>query len=236
MVPVFSCNLFSQYPILLYFQEAQNQYNVLQLLTHLLNNVTSDVHLGIADIRRDHTEEILTPEELDEYRAFNNELRRSEYVSTRLLIKKLGNHAGLDSGIIKTRKDALGKPFCRYRGDHLYMSIAHSGDKVICALSEHLDIGIDIEPAEREVNPRLRERILNPAEVKELGDVEAIRLWTIKEAAVKLYGGGLRMNLNKLNVNRDNEGGFLARFNDEKTVRICSFQYKGYWISVALYT
>lgn len=177
--------------------------------------------------------DILTDAEQKEYTSFTSEQRRQEYLATRHLIMKMSKHAGLTSGRLLIQKDELGKPFGLYQDKHFYLSVAHTDTKVLCALSKQTDVGIDIEPADRDVATRLRKRILHPNEAESLKGIPSIRLWTIKEAAVKLLGCGLRTNLNEIIICPDKEADFLVRFNDEKTAKIRSFRYKGYWISVA---
>lgn len=76
-----------------------------------------------------------------------------------------------------------------------FVSIAHAGDTVACALSER-PVGIDIEPM-REIKPRPRYLLFTAAE-NAFVNQEPARLserflwcWTRKEAFVKLHGGVL---------------------------------------------
>lgn len=208
----------------------------MELLTHLQSEQTSPgLQMALGTIREGLSCSILTRKEEKELAAFTNEKRRCEYISTRYLLRKLIGSAGLNPDRISTHKDELGKPYGLYEGEHMYMSIAHTDNKILCALSMQADIGVDIERADRKTGERLRARILQPEEEKQLGHVESIRLWTIKEAAVKLSGSGLRTNLNEVPVTPIGGDRFLAIFNDEKTARICSFKHKNYWIAVAYF-
>ena len=87
-----------------------------------------------------------------------------------------------------------GKPY--FEGDPIRFSISHTKRHVFVALSEK-PIGIDAEEADREVNLRLAEKILSPAEQQRYAaaaDKRAalLKLWVLKEAWVKLTGEGLR--------------------------------------------
>lgn len=87
-----------------------------------------------------------------------------------------------------------GKPF--FANSKYHFSISHTKQHAFCALSRH-PIGIDAEEKDREIKPRLAEKILSEAE-KQRYDASSdkhtclLRLWVLKEASVKLTGRGLR--------------------------------------------
>ncbi|MDO4568650.1 MAG: hypothetical protein Q4B99_06820 [Clostridia bacterium] len=72
----------------------------------------------------------------------------------------------------------------------VYMSLAHTGSMAACALSE-IPVGIDVE-AVRRVARGMAQRIAAAWEAVPEGHCAAIRLWTQKEAVIKLRpeGGG----------------------------------------------
>lgn len=87
-----------------------------------------------------------------------------------------------------------GKPY--FEGDPIHFSISHTKGHVFVALSDR-PIGIDAEETDRQINLRLAEKILSPAE-KARYDAAAdkraalLKLWVLKEAWVKYTGEGLR--------------------------------------------
>ena len=87
-----------------------------------------------------------------------------------------------------------GKPY--FEGDPLHFSISHTPRHVFVALSDR-PIGIDAEETDRQINLRLAEKILSPAE-KTRYDAAAdkravlLKLWVLKEARAKYTGEGLR--------------------------------------------
>ena len=92
-----------------------------------------------------------------------------------------------------------GKPVFA-RGSY-HFSISHTRCHVYCALSDH-PIGIDAEEADRDINLRLAEKILSPAEYarwQAFPDPREglLRLWVLKEAAAKHTGEGIRGYPNK---------------------------------------
>lgn len=174
-------------------------------------------------------------EELAEYQAIKSSTRRKEFISTRHLIKEISTRIGYLSLDFSIKKDKLGKPYAMADGRHIFLSIAHSNDLVACGISETRDLGIDLEPLGRKVPEGLENRILHPEEYAGLKSQDLLQIWTIKEALVKLEGGGLRTNLNGVIISKLDENEYLGRFNNDKTARICSFQHNQHWISVAYY-
>lgn len=87
-----------------------------------------------------------------------------------------------------------GKPY--FPDSPLHFSITHTPRHAFCALSD-APVGIDAEETDRNISLKLAERILSPAEKARFDaapDPRAalLRLWVLKEAAVKLSGEGLR--------------------------------------------
>ena len=78
-----------------------------------------------------------------------------------------------------------GKPYLP--GSSLQFNVSHSGDRALIALSEHCDVGVDIERPGR--NAAAVRRALSDAE-REGGD-DLLQLWCRKEAWAKAMGGGL---------------------------------------------
>lgn len=84
-----------------------------------------------------------------------------------------------------------GKP-C-FVGSNLHFSISHTRNHAFCALADH-PVGIDAEETDRNINLKLAEKILSPAEKERFdGSREMLlRFWVLKEAAAKLSGEGLK--------------------------------------------
>ena len=90
--------------------------------------------------------------------------------------------------------DERGKP----RIEGLEINLSHSGNLVICAVSEQ-PVGCDVEEV-RKAPRGVAERYFSRAEQKYLNrfvgeqyDREFFRFWTMKESYVKMTGEGLRV-------------------------------------------
>ncbi len=172
-------------------------------------------------------------DEKQELESFTNLRRQREYATSRLLLKMMAkDYLGISEFAVL--KDDLGQPYGTSESQKYYVSIAHSSEKVFCGISEHEAIGIDLEPVDREPSERLRRRILYPGEAEHLADVETIRLWTIKEAFIKLRGKGLRLNMNEVCVDKYREQ-FTVEINNDKRAKICSFRMENNWLAIAYY-
>lgn len=81
---------------------------------------------------------------------------------------------------------------------HIHFNLSHCREAVICVLSEH-PVGVDVESI-REYKDTLVRYTMNEREILQIEqagrpDVEFIRLWTMKEAVLKLSGQGIVDNL-----------------------------------------
>lgn len=87
-----------------------------------------------------------------------------------------------------------GKPY--FAHSTLHFSISHTRNHAFCVLSER-NVGLDAEELDRNINLKLAEKVLSPAEKLQFDAAEDQRkalltFWVLKEAAAKLTGEGLR--------------------------------------------
>ena len=202
------------------------------LNTSSITDFPNHVILGYTEIRSGLSDNILSEDEIKEWSSFTNEQRKNEYLSARHLFKEMLKASGLSSEF-EILKYPLGKPYAQFGSEKLFVSFSHSKNHVFCAISEIEDIGLDTEWLDRKVDQRIVKRILGESEWEVFSDEDPILLWTIKEAAVKCLGTGLRTNLKELEIQKKSEIEFLVRINDEKTFQICSFQELNHQISIA---
>lgn len=80
----------------------------------------------------------------------------------------------------------------------LHFNLSHCKHAVVCAVANH-PVGVDVEALGR-YSERLAKYTMNEAELAEIAasedkDVTFTRLWTMKEAAMKLTGVGIGTNV-----------------------------------------
>lgn len=81
---------------------------------------------------------------------------------------------------------------------HIHFNMSHCREAAICVVSDR-PVGVDIESI-REYKESLARYTMNDAEMERIlnadrPDVEFIRLWTMKEAVLKLSGHGISDNM-----------------------------------------
>ena len=114
------------------------------------------------------------------------------------------------------RRDENGKP---YLADGRKISVSHSENKVLIALSDHAEIGVDIQYP-RKKTARIIERITSPEEreipmEKDIFDTVHF-IWCAKEAVYKAHGvKGLSLR-DKVRLLFDNGVPFIAEVYGEK--------------------
>lgn len=133
---------------------------------------------------------------------------------------------------LKFQKESSGRPFAIDEAGSRYgVSISHTKSLYACCLSQSRNIGMDVEHCDRKVIPRLRNRIMHPLEMEKL-KISVIRLWTIKEAVLKLNGTGLRVNMSDIHTKRVTDTLFEARLKDH-LIKVVSIKKMYHWFSIA---
>ncbi|UQS84482.1 4'-phosphopantetheinyl transferase superfamily protein [Apilactobacillus apisilvae] len=107
----------------------------------------------------------------------------------------------LDSNLFNYGKH--GKPYLK--SQEFYFNISNSYDLVILVISDQ-DVGVDIEKIRPSSYKRIS-RAFNDQELSYLGSLpekiegnETLKLWTIKEATLKLLGTGLSGKAKSVNI------------------------------------
>lgn len=123
-----------------------------------------------------------------------------------------------------------GKPY--WPDSPWHLSIAHTDHIAFCVLAD-VPIGIDAEPLDRRIPPALAGKVLSSAELaawKAQGESnrDLITFWTLKEAALKYSGEGLRGYPNHLSFRLDPprlEGSdlfFAIRYEENHVLSLCT--------------
>lgn len=93
-----------------------------------------------------------------------------------------------------------GKPFIEGHPD-IHFNLSHCREAAVCAISPH-PVGIDVESV-RQYKEKLARYTMNEHELEQIRcserpDIAFIRLWTMKEALLKLTGEGIRGDMKSL--------------------------------------
>lgn len=156
----------------------------------------------------------------------------AENLSGSHFIRMLAEGAlGIQSLQLVTRKNEKPKAF--FGRKEYSVSFSHTRMAISGAISSGYIVGCDLEDSGRKVTESLVRRIRSDRESALLyRENPAIRLWTCKEAALKMTGTGLRKPMSGITLVQENSGLFSAEIDDAFEAEICSFLHKGYWVSV----
>lgn len=152
--------------------------------------------------------------------------------SGRNLIRKMAGQF-LQAEEIKIYTEKNEKPEVYCSGKEISASFSHTSDGVAGAISTIFNVGCDMEIADRNVHPRLIDRMKHDDELASLyEESEAIQIWTLKESALKMIGTGLRKPMKSVRITSQKESRFAVQFDDGREALICSFKHQNHWISV----
>jgi len=125
------------------------------------------------------------------------------------------------------------KPAAVCDGHVVSVSFSHTANSVAAVLSGEWVVGIDMESTDRAVSNLLSKRMKHPAEsLKLYRKFPIIQVWTLKEAALKTIGTGLRKPMNGVKLEAVSKHQFNVEFFNGIKGNICSFQVSDQWISV----
>jgi phosphopantetheinyl transferase len=126
----------------------------------------------------------LAPLEEEQYASFKSEVRKKQWLSYRVLLKKM-----LSPRDVCLEYDAFGKPHLKNNGS--YLSISHSGDYSAVITSNNRPVGIDIERLKDRIY-RIKDKFLTNVEDQYIGETNRMEklyvVWGAKESLYKIYG------------------------------------------------
>lgn len=163
-------------------------------------------------------------------RLVSKDKRTSKIAADRLCRKAVSDFCGVSPEKIEFKKNKYGKPFAKDFSVHF--SISHSGDMVVCAVSDK-KVGIDIEKI-KPFNPKAAERFATEKELEYIRSTENgfFEMWTLKEAYFKCIGTGLGADIKNVSFEITpsrifcSENGFDFSFHNIEKGYICTSCYK----------
>ncbi len=124
-----------------------------------------------------------------------------------------------------------GKPFGVLGDKIIQLSISHTKDRLFLVMGFDSPLGLDVEYKNRDVHPGLLERMMHTSDER---NIHPLKLWTLKEAFLKMTGTGLRIGMNKVGIEEVSKNLYIAKCPKLKTkAQICHLTYREYLVSVA---
>ncbi len=176
----------------------------------------------------------LPESELRRAEQFKLPRRRREYFGGRILLRSLlerfTGRAGSSHQIVTSDN---GKPLCV---EGPAVSIAHSADTIVCAVSGEGAIGIDVElpPRPRDAE-KIARRFFSEEEAAWIAkdpDERFLMLWVIKEAWLKATGSGIAGGLDSLQCTVVPPG-ITARVREDRAANLGIFKSQSAFIGLA---
>jgi 4'-phosphopantetheinyl transferase len=151
---------------------------------------------------------LLDPGESARAERFTVDHPRRVFISARAALRRtLGESLGRNPALLAFALGPHGKPELDPPSS-LNFNLSHSGDTIVIALTERVELGVDVEELGRDTpTERLARRFFTQAEARAVETaVEANRdrvffhCWTAKEAVLKATGSGLTVPVREVEV------------------------------------
>lgn len=159
-------------------------------------------------VETDSDLDLLDPEERARAARFTVEHPRRVFITARAALRRaLGIRLGLYPAAFVFSLGPHGKPRLDPPSP-LRFNLSHSGDTIVIALTEGVDLGVDVEELDRDTpTERLARRFFTEAEaraVEQAPEADRNRVffhcWTAKEAVLKATGSGLTVPVREVEV------------------------------------
>ncbi|MEV0911053.1 4'-phosphopantetheinyl transferase family protein [Streptomyces hokutonensis] len=155
---------------------------------------------------------LLTEAERERYRQFHEAADRARFVTGRALTRAtMSRFLGVPPDRLEFSRTCRrcggphGKP--EVPGASVDFSLSHSGEHVLLAVAEHVEVGVDVERTSGQNSDRLAARVLSATERSRFAAVapgrrdHAFRVyWTRKEALLKSVGQGVLSAMEEITV------------------------------------
>ncbi len=151
---------------------------------------------------------LLSKQELTTANKFRQPALRDRYIQVRGQLRtSLAEYLGVQPAALEFGIGTYGKPYLKQHP--LYFNLSHSADRLVIAISNLENIGIDIEYTQPRTNLRaLAQRCFSAGEFHlwqqlPLSQQHKLfyQLWTKKEAFVKAVGRGIVLGLSNCELN-----------------------------------
>lgn len=185
-----------------------------------MNQISCDVWM----LRLDETDAeqltwYLTPEEQRRLKRLRNRGDQLRHAGGRSLLRAAGaERAGVEPRSIHVASRCMlcgsrkhGKPYLEGRDEHV--SVAHSSNLVLVALTDVAPVGVDVEKRASSTKVDVAAGyIIVPDEPAPVSPTEFYRTWCRKEAVVKAYGVGISIPMSEVRVTAPQQKAALTPF------------------------
>jgi 4'-phosphopantetheinyl transferase len=151
---------------------------------------------------------VLTQAERERAAGMSSNRARRMFVCVRAALRRaLADEVGCDVSEVVLSRDAFGRPVLARPAVAMHVSVSHTSGIGLIATSRTLELGVDVERADRPVPPPVADLVLLPNERETLDATgrddrarAALRMWVRKEALAKADGRGLHLIASGIDV------------------------------------
>lgn len=168
----------------------------------------------------------LDPKECEQVSRFVTEELQNNYIVAHGAMRQiLSSYLNVTPSSIQFQIGRKGKPGCK----GVYFNLSHTRDWAILAVSEHDEVGVDIESQQRSADVMsLAKRFFAEMEYQQLNGIEDnnlklkrfYQIWTAKEATIKCTGEGLSRELDSFLVSGGDQGRWSVESLRTEDVRV----------------
>ena len=157
---------------------------------------------GKVSLSQEHLS-LLSFDELERAKQYKSDPHRQQFSATRIALRQLlGRELHCHPKKIQFDYTQWGRPVVKQPATRLHFNISHSDTISLIVFAYDSPVGIDIERQRQEIDPiRIANTIFCLREVKRLQQSRGAerlalfyRIWTIKEAVLKMLGTGFSLN------------------------------------------
>lgn len=141
----------------------------------------------------------------------NAKVRRLKWLGEGMIRDLLENELRMQRGTYRIVRAEHGKPYVEGAFSPVFYNLSHSGDYVVCGLSDR-EVGIDVQQVGRYRREVVR-RFFHPDEIRQLEQCAEemrsdlfFRYWSAKESFLKYTGTGLSGSLSGFEVRFEKQG------------------------------
>ncbi|MCN4143575.1 MAG: 4'-phosphopantetheinyl transferase superfamily protein [Thiohalomonas sp.] len=178
-------------------------------------------------------------EEKARVERFKFAIHRSRFIASHGFVRTiLANYLKIEADAIEFKKGEQGKPYLAVTNSsdnhNLQFNLSHTEDVALLAITQGVEIGIDIECSERKTNWKgIVQRFFTESEQKVLFALSEeqqkaafFELWTRKEAYMKVLGTGLSLAPTKFSLTVPPEKPALIKHDSTKYPALEQVEFK----------
>ncbi|MHB1946584.1 MAG: 4'-phosphopantetheinyl transferase family protein [Gammaproteobacteria bacterium] len=193
-----------------------------------LKSQTVDLwHVLLTDLvsQEDRFLALLSPDEVQRANRFRFPHHRARFILARGILREiLSLYTGQSPKEIVFEYGPRGKPYLKDNHLDLQFNVSHSDDVAVYAITQHAEVGVDIQKIEEGHHESVAKRFFSEEENKQLQRLSEVeraqgfcQLWASKEALIKAVGEGLYVPLGDFSVALHKKSQWITLIHEQQT-------------------